>query len=185
MDREAVCVERPTELVERVAVVRVVTPVEAVERVVVAVERPADAVERVDVAVVRVVEPVERLVTPVERVAVAVVAVVRVAEPCVVRELNPVEPAVRAVAPVVEVRVVLPNVLRLVALLRAIDPPCALRFMEPAEARSLRCISPLRLRSVLVERISRALVIPLLRRTKERSGLAAAYSLRLTPLRNS
>ena len=71
-----------------------------------------------------------------------------------------VAPEVLVVAP--DVLVVLPNVLRAVA-------GVAVR----AEVRAL-------VRVVVVLRISRALVKPLLRRAKERSGCAVAYSLRPT-----
>ena len=71
-----------------------------------------------------------------------------------------VAPDVLVVAP--DVLVVLPNVLRAVA-------GVAVR----AEVRVL-------VRVVVVLRISRALVRPLLRRAKERSGCAVAYSLRPT-----
>ena len=74
-----------------------------------------------------------------------------------------------------DVLVVLPNVLRAVAgvAVRA-------EVRAPAVGVATRSLVRAPGRIVVVPRISRALVIPLLRRAKERSGCAVAYSLRPT-----
>ena len=74
-----------------------------------------------------------------------------------------------------DVLVVLPNVLRAVA-------GVAVRAEVRAPAVGVATRSLVRAPGwiVVVPRISRALVIPLLRRAKERSGCAVAYSLRPT-----
>lgn len=125
-----------------------------------------------DVRVVLAVLDVERLTALVERVLVEVVEPeVRVVLAVVLVVLEGPEvlvvlaaPDVLVVAP--DVLVVLPKVLR--AEVRA-SAGAAVRVDVRAE-----------LRTVVVPRISRALVIPLLRRAKERSGCAVAYSLRVT-----
>ena len=127
--------------------------------VVLAVERPTALVERV-------------LVEPEVRAVEAVVAVVAVVGLVVL-----VAPEVRVVLEVLvdlevpEVLVVLPNVFRAVAgvAVRA-------EVRAPAVGVATRAL----VRVVVVLRISRAFVIPLLRRVKERSGCAVAYSLRAT-----
>lgn len=165
----------PAEL--RVAVERVDEPTALVDRVAVPVERVAVPVERLAVAVV----PVERLdvaTLPVERLDAVVPAVERLAV-----AVEPVERPELAVLVVREevpalLRVVLPNVLRADAIAPRCEVP--VRWSNPLAAlRSVPAI--LRLLTVLVPRISRALVMPALRRAKERSGLATAYSLRDTP----
>lgn len=165
-------VDEPTALVDSVAVPveRVAVPVERLAVVGVPVERLAVAVvpvERLDVATL----PVERLdavVPAVERLAVAV-------EP--VERLELAALVVREEVPAL-LRVVLPNVLRADAIAPRCEVP--VRWSNPLAAlRSVPAI--LRLLTVLVLRISRALVMPALRRAKERSGLATAYSLRDTP----
>lgn len=119
-----------------------------VERVVVAVERVVLApVERLAVALVeRVVDAVERVVVdaPVERV---VVAVERVVDAPVERLFTFVLPYVRLL------------------ILRSVTAVLRVSFPAPT-VRTLR--------TVLVARISRAFVIPLLRRSNERSGCATA-----------
>ena len=74
-----------------------------------------------------------------------------------------------------DVLVVLPNVLRAVAgvAVRA-------EVRAPAVGVATRSLVRAPGRIVVVPRISRALVIPLLRRAKERSGCAVAYSQRPT-----
>lgn len=165
----------PAEL--RVAVERVDEPTALVDRVAVPVERVAVPVERLAVAVV----PVERLdvaTLPVERLDAVVPAVERLAvavEP--VERLELAALVVREEVPAL-LRVVLPNVLRADAIAPRCEVP--VRWSNPLAAlRSVPAI--LRLLTVLVPRISRALVMPALRRAKERSGLATAYSLRDTP----
>ena len=118
-----------------------------------------------DVRVVLAVLDVERLTALVERVLVEVVEPeVRVVLAVVLVVLEGLEVLVVLAAP--DVLVVLPKVLR--AEVRA-SAGAAVRVDVRAE-----------LRTVVVPRISRALVIPLLRRAKERSGCAVAYSLRVT-----
>ena len=74
-----------------------------------------------------------------------------------------------------DVLVVLPNVLRAVAGLAV-----RAEVRAPAVGVATRSLVRAPGRIVVVPRISRALVIPLLRRAKERSGCAVAYSLRPT-----
>ena len=122
-----------------------------------------------DVRVVLAVLDVERLTALVERVLVEVVEPeVRVVLAVVLVVLEGLEvlvvlaaPDVLVVAP--DVLVVLPKVLR--AEVRAPSAGVATRAL---------------VRVVVVLRISRAFVRPLLRRAKERSGCAVAYSLRVT-----
>ena len=176
-----------------VDVVRVVLPTEAVlrvpaERVVVAVVVPALRVPVVRVAVaVLAVERVAVAVLEVERVEVALVrpadAVLRVA----VRVAPDVPAVVRVLTLAVRVAVLrvlavfaLPNVrLRLSAAPR-VAPAERTEPPPPADDATWRV-----LRKLVVERISRAFTLPLLRRANERSGLAAAYSRRVTRGHNS
>lgn len=135
---------------EELAVVVLVERVLPVERVVVLVLRVDVPVLRVDVPVLRVVLAVVLLVErvlPVERVVVAVLVGLVVVAVVLVEPVERV--AVAAVG--LAVRVVLPNVLRVV-----------LRVASPAT----RAVAVVR----VVPRISRALVMPLLRRVNERSG---------------
>ena len=134
-----------------------------------------------DVRVVLAVLDVERLTALVERVLVEVVEPeVRVVLAVVAVVLEGLEvlvvlaaPEVLVVAP--DVLVVLPKVLRAVAgvAVRA-------EVRAPSAGAAVRVDVRAELRTVVVPRISRALVIPLLRRAKERSGCAVAYSLRVT-----
>lgn len=123
---------------------------------VLAVERPTALVERV---LVEVVEPEVRVVLAV------VLVVLEGLEVLVVLAA----PDVLVVAP--DVLVVLPNVLRAVAVVAV-----RAEVRAPSAGAAARAL----VRVVVVLRISRALVIPLLRRVKERSGCAVAYSLRAT-----
>lgn len=141
----------PVERVERVE------PVDLEELAVVVLVERALPVERVVVLVLRVDVPVLRVVLavvllvervlPVERVVVAVLVGLVVVAVVLVEPVERV--AVAAVG--LAVRVVLPNVLRVV-----------LRVASPAT----RAVAVVR----VVPRISRALVMPLLRRVNERSG---------------
>ena len=82
-----------------------------------------------------------------------------------------------------DVLVVAPEVL-VVALDVLVVLPKVLRAGAPdvlAEVRAPSAMAAERVRIVEGPRISRALVMPLLRRAKERSGCAVAYSLRATP----
>ena len=123
---------------------------------VLAVERPTALVERV---LVEVVEPEVRVVLAV------VLVVLEGLEVLVVLAA----PDVLVVAP--DVLVVLPNVLRAVAVVAV-----RAEVRAPSTGAATRAL----VRVVVVLRISRAFVIPLLRRVKERSGCAVAYSLRAT-----
>ena len=112
------------------------------------------------------------------RVALEVLAVLAVERPTalVERLLVLLVLLVRLVRLVLlDVLVVLPNVLRAVAgvAVRA-------EVRAPAVGVATRSLVRAPGRIVVVPRISRALVIPLLRRAKERSGCAVAYSLRPT-----
>lgn len=147
-----------------VAVAERVPAVDAAERVVAVAERvPAvDAVEREteDDPALRADserDAAERLVTDAEREAA---------------DSERLADAERAAAVVW-----LPKVRLLAPDERPLTP--ALRLVDDASREATRaCASD-------VLRISRALVIPTLRRSNERSGRAAAKSLRVTPLCNS
>lgn len=161
--------------------VRVVLPTEAVLRV------PA---ERVVVAVV-----VPALRVPVERVAVAVLAVERVDDEALVRAAEAVLRVAVRVVPVVPAVVRLPEAAVRVAVLRvlavfALPKVRLLLSATPRDAPAERTEPPVdatwrALRRLVVERISRAFTLPLLRRANERSGLAVAYSRLVTRGHNS
>lgn len=129
-----------------------------------------------DVRVVLAVLDVERLTALVERVLVEVVEPeVRVVLAVVLVVLEGLEVLVVLAAP--DVLVVAPDVL-VVAPDVLVVLPKVLRaeVRAPSAGVATRAL----VRVVVVLRISRAFVRPLLRRVKERSGCAVAYSLRVT-----
>lgn len=143
----------------------------------------------------RVEEPtdaVEREADPVELVVVAALAVERVDASVVVRAEERAVVAALDVEREALVRVVLPNVLRAE---RSTEPAerwilavrwaLAVRCSPPIDLRSPTPLAALRVRILLVLRISRAFVMPALRWANERSGFAEAYSRRDTRRCNS
>ena len=131
------------------------------------VERVVPLVERVVPLVERVVLPVERVVLAVELLEVRVVLAVGEDERVTVALVERV--AVAVVADEAEVREAVDSGVRAVGA----EARVAAEALRPtgAEVRT----------PLLALRISRALVIPSLRRVNERSGCCAAYSRRETP----